>query len=225
MELVIREVKEIGNKDLQDCLFNLVSAIENEKESKKDIAKYVGKIVYEELYNDDFESVSKFAQYLNLSKSSLTQFKNYYEMTETGFATQIDLSVYYNELSYSQIIELYRLYKEIFYNNLGTEEDFVDALITVKKLTTKEIRQYVDDTINHISGIETEYQEIETETENEIEAENKNEAENEIGTENEVKKEIETYIKYLKDLEEGMELDKADISIFKGIINILEKVA
>ena len=131
MELVIKEVKEIENKDLQDCLFNLVSAIENEKESKKDIAKYVGKIVYEELYNDDFESVTKFAQYLNLSKSSLTQFKNYYEMTETGFATQVELSRYYNELSYTQIIELYRLYKEIFYNNFGDGADFVDALIAV----------------------------------------------------------------------------------------------
>ena len=171
MELVIREVRQIGNKGLQECLFNLVSAIENEKESKKDIAKYVGKIVYEELYNDDFESVTKFAQYLNLSKSSLTQFKNYYEMTETGFATQVDLSGYYNELSYTQIIELYRLYKEIFYNKLGNEEDFVDALIVVKKLTTKEIRQYVDDTVNHISGIETEYEEIETETKNETEIE------------------------------------------------------
>lgn len=219
MELVIREVKEIENKDLQDCLFYLVSAIENEKESKKDIAKYVGKIVYEELYSDDFESVSKFAQYLNLSKSSLTQFKNYYEMTETGFATQVDLSVYYNELSYTQIIELYRLYKEIFYNNFGNEEDFVDALITVKKLTTKEIRQYVDDTINHISAIESEYIENEIDTEKEVDTEN------EVETENEVKNEIEIYINYLKDLQVGTELDKADISIIKSIINVLEKVA
>lgn len=219
MELVIREVKEIENKDLQDCLFNLVSAIENEKESKKDIAKYIGKIVYEELYNDDFESVSKFAQYLNLSKSSLTQFKNYYEMTETGVATQLDLTMYYNELSYTQIIELYRLYKEIFYNNFGNEEDFVDALIVVKKLTTKEIRQYVDNTINHISEIESEYIENEVDTENDVDTEN------EVDAENEVKNEIEIYINYLKDLEEGMELDRADISIIKSIINILEKVA
>lgn len=219
MELVIKEVKEIENKDLQDCLFNLVSAIKNEKESKKDIAKYVGKIVYEELYSDDFESVTKFAQYLNLSKSSLTQFKNYYEMTETGFSTQVDLSVYYNELSYTQIIELYRLYKEIFYNNLGNEEDFVDALIVVKKLTTKEIRQYVDDTINHISAIESECIENEIDTEKEVDTEN------EVDTGNEVKNEIEIYINYLKDLEEGTELDRADISIIKSIINILEKVA
>lgn len=219
MELVIKEVKEIENKDLQDCLFNLVSAIENEKESKKDIAKYVGKIVYEELYNDDFESVTKFAQYLNLSKSSLTQFKNYYEMTETGFATQVDLKRYYEVLSYSQIIELYRLYKEIFYNNIGEEGDFIDALIAVKNLTTKEIRQYIEETINYISGIETEYEEIKTETEN------KTDTENECDTENEVKNEIETYINYLKDLEAGVELDSADITIIKGIINILAKLA
>lgn len=220
MELVIREVKEIENKDLQDCLVNLVSAIKNEKESKKDIAKYIGKIIYDELYKDDFESVTKFAQYLNLSKSSLTQFKNYYEMTETGFATQDDLSVYYNELSYTQIIELYPLYKAVFIDNYGIEENFLDALIFAIDKSTKSIREYVTQTLDIITFTGSKNSEnSENETCEEYENETCEESENKTNNE------VEIYINYLKDLQVGTELDKADISIIKSIINILEKVA
>ena len=219
MELVIREVKEIGNKDLQDCLFNLVSAIEDEKESKKDIAKYVGKIVYEELYKDDFETVTEFAKYLNLSKSSLTQFKNYFDMTETGVAKSLDLTNYFKALSYTQIIELYPLYKAVFIDNYGMEENFLDALIFAIDKSTKSIREYVAQTLDIITF--TGSKKIEN-SENETceEYENKTCEESENKTNNEV----EIYINYLKDLEEGTELDKADICIIKSIINILEKV-
>ena len=223
MELVIREAKEIENKDLQDCLFYLVSAIENEKESKKDIAKYIGKIVYEELYKDDFESVTKFAQYLNLSKSSLTQFKNYYDMTETGFAKSVDLTNYFNSLSYTQIIELYPLYKAVFIDNYGLEENFLDALIFAIDKSSKSIRDYVTQTLDIITftankNIENTENETCEECE-EYESETREEAENKTNSE------VEIYINYLKDLQVGTELDKVDISIIKSIINILEKVA
>ena len=220
MELVIREVKEIENKDLQDCLFNLVSAIENEKESKKDIAKYVGKIVYEELYKDDFETVTEFAKYLNLSKSSLTQFKNYFDMTETSVAKSLDLSNYYNSLSYTQIIELYPLYKAVFIDNYGVEDNFLDALIFAIDKSTKSIREYVTQTLDIITFTGNEnIENSENETCEEYESETCEESENKTNNE------VEIYINYLKDLQVGTELDKTDISIIKSIINILEKVA
>lgn len=220
MELIINESKIVTSVELNDALKNLRDAIVDERKSKKDIAKYIGKIVYQSLYADDFKNVAEFAEYIGLSKSSLTQFKNYYDMTETGFVKSVDLSNYYNSLSYTQIIELYPLYKAVFIDNYGMEENFLDALIFAIDKSTKAIREYVTQTLDIITPLKTENNEkSENETCEEFESETSEEAENKTNNE------VEIYINYLKDLEVGIELDNADISIIKYIINILEKLA
>lgn len=220
MELIINESRIVTNKELNDALKNMRDAILDERKSKKDIAKYIGKIVYESLYADDFKNVAEFAEYIGLSKSSLTQFKNFYDMTETGFAKQIDLNKYYNSLSYTQIVELYPLYKAVFIDNYGLEENFLDALIFAIDKSTKTIREYVIQTLDIITPLKTENNE---KSENETCEESKNQTNEKH--ENEKNNEVEIYINYLKDLQVGTELDKADINIIKSIINILEKVA
>lgn len=217
MELIINENRIVTNVELNDALKNLRDAILDERKSKKDIAKYIGKIVYESLYADDFKNVSEFAEYIGLSKSSLTQFKNYYDMTETGFSKSVDLSNYYNLLSYTQIIELYPLYKAIFIDNYGLEENFLDALIFAIDKSTKAIREYVTQTLDIITPFKSENETCEESEE--YESETCEESENKTNNE------VEIYINYLKDLQVGTELDKADITIIKSIINILEKVA
>lgn len=220
MELIINESRIVTNKELNDALKNLRDAILDERKSKKDIAKYIGKIVYESLYADDFKNVAEFAEYIGLSKSSLTQFKNFYDMTETGFAKQVDLSKYYNSLSYTQIIELYPLYKAVFIDNYGLEENFLDALSFAIDKSTKAIREYVIQTLDIVTPLKTENNE---KSENETCAESENQKNEKH--ENETNNDVEIYINYLKDLQVGTELDKADISIIKSIIIILEKMA
>lgn len=165
MELMTINTTELANKGLVRGLTKLNKLIGNIKHGQCDFAFELGRIVYNELYVDDFETMDDFCAYIHLSKSSISQSKKYYEIHEKILdddkihdENKIE---FFNSFSYSQITETYRVY-----NFFGLVE-YIAFLNTLDiTMTTKEVRERA---IEIVSEAEKEMNEFHDEVTKDVE--------------------------------------------------------
>lgn len=176
MELMAINTTELANKGLVKGLTKLNKLIGHIKHGQCDFAFELGRIVYNELYVDDFETLDNFCDYIHLSKSSISQAKKYYEIHEKILdddkihnENKIE---FFNSFSYSQITETYRVY-----NFFGLVE-YIAFLNTLDiTMTTKEVRERA---IESVSEAEKEIDEFHDEVTKDVEEQEETEETEEV---------------------------------------------
>lgn len=176
MELMTINTTELANKGLVKGLTKLNKLIGNIKHGQCDFAFELGRIGYNELYIDDFETLDDFCEYIHLSKSSISQAKKYYEIHEKILDDDKihdeNKIAFFNSFSYSQITETYRVY-----NFFGLVE-YIAFLNTLDiTMTTKEVRERA---IESVSEAEKEIDEFHNEVTKDVEEQEEAEETEEI---------------------------------------------
>ena len=197
MELIKVETTTLVNAELRDELTICNNLFANIKGNQKQIALSLGKVIANELYTADFEKLSDFLRYIGLNKSTASQFKKFVEYTTEDLRE--------SAFSYSQIVEMFPLADNGFYNPLSVS--VTNFLEINESMPCREIREIVKDFINN---------DVEAEAEADAEAEDEAETE-EAEAETEEVIDYSFYIDYLTSLEVGMELTKDDVKILKQI--------
>lgn len=172
MEIMTIKTTELANKGLIKGLNKLNKLVGNMRKGQKDFSLELGRIVYNELYIDDFANLDGFCEFLGLSKSTLSQAKKYYELREL-YRQDDEIhnrnnTELFDSFSFSQIVETFRIY-----NFFGfVEYDcFLQEIST--EMTAKEIRDFAKNRIEEVENelIEFADEEIKEVTDEEIEDE------------------------------------------------------
>lgn len=74
-ELATTQNCELANKELGKQIAIITEAIRMGKNAQWDVVFAVNEIISEELWEDDFDSQKEFAEYMNLSNASISQYK------------------------------------------------------------------------------------------------------------------------------------------------------
>lgn len=86
--LTVASVTTLSSKELTVELFNIMNAINEGNKSAWDIARAYKRIIDDELFDEDFENVQEFALYVEVSKSTISQYikaVDFVEKHEFGF--------------------------------------------------------------------------------------------------------------------------------------------
>ena len=216
MELILRENKEITNGALNENLKRAFEMYTKAEDNLKGVALYLGTIMIDELYKDDFKSVKDFANYLSVSTAKLTQFARYAKITTKGICGDM-----FDSMSVTQILECARLIEYLEEMGLNNESIDIEIRKFIKPdMTCKEIREEVNRVLS-LSVIE-ETKDAE-DTENTEDTEDMKDSEDTEDAEEQKKRELkDCMINYLLSLEEGFEIDKEDVKMFKQIAKLLK---
>ena len=219
--LAIRSTADLTNSELSTRVYDIQTKLLSIQDSTKDIAMIVGEIMENELYADDFDTITDFAKYMNCSRARLTQFRRFYNIMN-----MVDNSIY-EDFSYSQLVEMIPAIEKM--QILECDAEAICKWIRDNIVPVMSCRQIRDIVTNYkaygeeISADIEEVADIEEKENNDIEEEENNdmpEPKNEDDESEDFKK---FAVSYLGGFEEGMELDKADMQVIKQIIRFLNK--
>lgn len=213
--LVIKSTADLTNSELSTRVYDIKTKLLSIQDSTKDVAMIVGEIMENELYADDFETITDFAKYMNCSRARLTQFRRFYNIMN-----MVDKSIY-DDFSYSQLVEMIPAIEKMI--ALECDENAICKWIRDNIVPVMSCRQIRDIVTNYKAyGEEVVNEEIEGEIADSEEEEN-----NDMPEPKDEEDESEDFkkfaVSYLGGFEEGMELDKADIQVIKQIIRFLNK--
>lgn len=213
--LAIRSTADLTNSELSAKIYDIQTKLSSIQDSTKDVAMIVGKIMENELYADDFETITDFAKYMNCSRARLTQFRRFYNIMN-----MVDKSIY-DDFSYSQLVEMIPAIEKMI--ALECDENAICKWIRDNIVPVMSCRQIRDIVTNYKAyGEEVVNEEIEGEIADSEEEEN-----NDMPEPKDEEYESEDFkkfaVSYLSGFEEGVELDKADIQVIKQIIRFLNK--
>lgn len=216
--LVIRSTADLTNSELSSRVYDIQTKLLSIQDSTKDVAMIVGEIMENELYADDFETITDFAKYMNCSRARLTQFRRFYNII--NIVNMIDKSIYY-DFSYSQLVEMIPAIEKMQF--LECDAEAICKWIRDNIVPVMSCRQIRDIVTNYKTyGEEVDNGEIEEEIVDSEEEENNDmpEPKSEDDADEDFKK---FAVSYLSGFEDGMELDKADMQVIKQIIRFLNK--
>ena len=86
--LTVANVTTLASKELTVELFNIMNAINEGNKSAWEVARAYKRIIDDELFDEDFENVQEFAEYVGISKSTISQYLKavaFVEKHEFGF--------------------------------------------------------------------------------------------------------------------------------------------
>lgn len=72
--LTVASVTALSSKELSVELFNIMESIRQGNKSAWEIARAYSRIVNEELFDDDFDTLKEFAEYVGVSPATITQY-------------------------------------------------------------------------------------------------------------------------------------------------------
>ena len=204
MEIIIKETKEITNTELNDCLNKVSELVINSKHNQKKIADNLGKIVSKKMYENDFDSLKDFCNYIGLGQATLSQYKTFFE--------KVDVSLIYdclpeNDYSYTQIMETIKIIDKLDIPFLTGEILRNNGIYP--SMSCKEIRQIVNSLL------------IEESEDNEESEDIEESGDIEESEETEI---VESFIDYLNGIETGTVIDDFDVKMFKNISSYLKGV-
>ena len=218
--LAIRSTADLTNSELSTRVYDIQTKLLSIQDSTKDIAMIVGEIMENELYADDFETITDFAKYMNCSRARLTQFRRLYNIMNI-----VDNSIY-EDFSYSQLVEMIPAIEKMQVLECDAEaicKWIRDNIVPV--MSCRQIRDIVTNYKTYGEDVCVDVEEFE-ETEEEVEEAEEEESDDapEPKSEEEEREDFKKFaVSYLGGFEEGTELDKADMQVIKQIIKFLSK--
>lgn len=81
--LTVASVTALSSQELSVELFNIMESIRQGNKSAWEIAKAYSRIVKEELFDEDFDTLKDFATYVGVSPATITQYCKAVELIET----------------------------------------------------------------------------------------------------------------------------------------------
>ena len=213
--LAIRSTADLTNSELSTRVYDIQTKLLSIQDSTKDIAMIVGEIMENELYADDFETITDFAKYMNCSRARLTQFRRFYNIMN-----MVDNSIY-EDFSYSQLVEMIPAIEKM--QILECDAEAICKWIRDNIVPVMSCRQIRDIVTNYKTyGEEVDNKEFEEEIVDSEEEENDDMPA--PRSEEDAFEDFKKFaVSYLGGFEEGMELDKADMQVIKQIIRFLNK--
>ena len=213
--LAIRSTADLINSELSSRVNNIQTKLLSIQDSTKDVAMIVGEIMENELYADDFETITDFAKYMNCSRARLTQFRRFYNIMN-----MVDNSIY-EDFSYSQLVEMIPAIEKMLI--LECDVEAICKWIRDNIVPVMSCRQIRDIVTNYKTyGEDVDNEEFEEEIVDSEEEENNDMPEPK--SEEDACEDFKKFaVSYLGGFEEGMELDKADMQVIEQIIRFLNK--
>lgn len=211
--LAIRDTGELRNDELSMRVRDIRTKLLGIQDNTKDVAMILGEIMENELYADDFETITDFAKYMNCSRARLTQFRRFYNI-----ANVLNDSIY-KDFSFSQLVEMIPAIEKML--ELECDGNAICKWIRDNIVPVMSCRQIRDIVVNYkaygeevVVDVE-EFEETEEEENNDMP---------EPKSEEEEREDFKKFaVSYLGGFEEGTELDKADMQVIKQIIKLLSK--
>lgn len=218
--LATRSTADLTNSELSTRVNDIQKKLFSIQDSTKDVAMIVGEIMENELYADDFETITDFAKYMNCSRARLTQFRRFYNIMN-----MVDKSIY-DDFSYSQLVEMIPAIEKMLVLECDAEaicKWIRDNIVPV--MSCRQIRDIVTNYKTYGEDVDNEdvdNEELEEEIVDSEEEENDDMPEPK--SEDDAIEDFKKFaVSYLSGFEEGMELDKADMQVIKQIIRFLNK--
>lgn len=207
-ELATTQNCELANKELGKQIAIITEAIRMGKNAQWDVVFAVNEIISEELWEDDFDSQKEFAEYMNLSNASISQYKGAllflkatgisYDMLSVGNAYLLSTFILADEESGTYDVQEYLEFEE------WCKENGIDLL----NLTQKSLRSAISEFRSKDNAID-EVEETEEATESVDEDEIEDDANVFIRTSsNDIKfvltdEQIEMVIKFIETMNEN----------------------
>lgn len=140
-EVMVKESFEIQNKELNKQMALIHNALTLGKKAQWDVVFAVCNIIEDELWEDDFDSQKDFAEYMNISNASISQYKGANKfLTATNYPSD-NISVGNAYLLSSLITEIedseempYDLSEYLDFEEWCREKDIELMLLTQKSL-------------------------------------------------------------------------------------------
>lgn len=208
-ELATTQNCELANKELGKQIAIITEAIRMGKNAQWDVVFAVNEIISEELWEDDFDSQKEFAEYMNLSNASISQYKGAllflkatgisYDMLSVGNAYLLSTFILADEESGTYDVQEYIEFEE------WCKENGIDLL----NLTQKSLRSAISEFRSKDDAIDEEVDATEEATEEVDEDEIEDDANVVIHTgSNEIKfaltdEQIEMVIKFIEKMNEN----------------------
>lgn len=215
--LAVRDVGELRNDELSMRVRDIQTKLLSIQDSTKDVAMIVGEIMENELYADDFETITDFAKYMNCSRARLTQFRRFHNIIN-----MVDNSIY-EDFSYSQLVEMIPAIEKML--ALECNDNAICKWIRDNIVPVMSCRQIRDIVTNYKAYGE----EGDADIEDVVDVEDAGGNEESVNmpepkSEDDESEDFKKFaVSYMGGFEEGMELDKSDIQVIKQIIKFLSK--
>lgn len=164
-ELATVQKVELANKELGKQIAIITEAIRMGKNAQWDVVFAVNEILAEELWEDDFDTQKEFAEFMNLSNASISQYKGAllflkatgisYDKLSVGNAYLLSTFILADEESGTYDVQEYIEFEE------WCKENGIDLL----NLTQKSLRNAIADFRSKDNAVDDEIEDEDVETE------------------------------------------------------------
>lgn len=165
-----KSINALSNGELKNELTSMMRALESGRKSTWDYADSIYNIVKGEYFKDDFKSLKEFAEYINLSKASISQYMGAVE-TKAFLAQfkdiknldEITVTKAYLLGTLGDMLEIFMKEKSISVLIKSTDKYFKDVLAEWKKSKEPEQETEPENVVDEVPEKESEAPEKESE--------------------------------------------------------------